>query len=65
MIVSFYQVKIKVCAAYLHPEEEPFGTSFELQHKDPSGGALVHPFELTVIREDDQILNQDMKSGYN
>lgn len=48
-------------AAYLHPEEESFGSSFELQHKDPSGGALVHPFELTVIREDDQVLNQDMK----
>lgn len=50
-------------AAYLHPEEESFGTSFELQHIDPSGGALVHPFELTVIRKDDQILNQDMKRG--
>lgn len=45
---------------YLHPEKEPFGASFKLQHIDPSSGALVHPLELTVIREDDQVLNEDI-----
>lgn len=43
---------------HLHPEEKPFGPGLELQHVDPSGGALVHPFELAVIREDDQILKR-------
>lgn len=45
------------CAAYLHPEEESFGAGFELQHINSSSGALVHTFELAVIREDDEVLN--------
>jgi len=49
-------------AAYLHPEEESFRASFKLQHINSAGGALVHPFELTVIRENDQVLNGDVKS---
>lgn len=48
-------------AAYLHPEEESFGASFKLQHINSSSGALVHPFELTVVREDDQVLIQSMR----
>ena len=51
--------------AYLHPEEESFGAGFKLQHINSSAGALVHPFELTVIREDDQVLNEDVKEGFN
>lgn len=39
--------------SYLHPEEESFGASFKLQHINSSSGALVDPFELTVIWEDD------------
>lgn len=53
----------EVCAAYLHPEEESFGASFELQHIDPSGGALAHPFELTVVRENDQVLDSGHEKG--
>lgn len=45
--------------SYLHPEEQSLGSSFELQHIDPSGGALVHPLELTVIWEYYQVLEQD------
>lgn len=41
---------------YLHPEEEPFGACLELEHIDPPAGALRHTLELTVIREDDQII---------
>ena len=59
-------MKAQVCganrpAAYLHPEEESFGAGFELQHINSSSGALVHPFELAVIGEDDQVLNQGDK----
>lgn len=43
---------------YLHPEEEPFGACLELEHVDPPAGALRHTLELTVIREDDQILQK-------
>lgn len=43
---------------YLHPEEEPFGACLELEHIDPPAGALRHTLELTVIREDDQILQE-------
>lgn len=44
---------------YLHPEEESFGARFKLQHINSSGRALIHPFELTVVRKDDQVLNED------
>lgn len=44
--------------SHLHPEEQSLGASFKLQHVDTSGGALVNPLEFTVIREDDQILEQ-------
>lgn len=40
----------------LHPEEQPLGSSLELQHIDTARGALVHPLKLTVIGEDDQVL---------
>lgn len=48
---------------YLHPKEESFGASLELQHINSSGGALVHPLELAVIREDDQVLSENNKKG--
>lgn len=48
---------------YLHPEEKSFGASLELQHINSSGGALVHPLELAVIREDDQVLSENNKKG--
>lgn len=59
--MSFKKSVAGRCASYLNPEEESFGAGFELQHIDPSGGALAHSFELTVIGKDDQILNQNMK----
>lgn len=43
---------------YLHPEEESFGARFKLQHINPSGRALIDPFELAVVGKDDQILNE-------
>lgn len=43
---------------YLHPEEESFGTRFELQHINSPGRALIHPFELAVVGKDDQVLNE-------
>ncbi len=49
--------------AYLHPEEKSFGSSFELQNINSSSSALVHPFELTVIREDDQVLKPEEESS--
>ena len=44
-------------AAHLHPKEESLRAGFELQHINTAGGALAHPFELAVIRENDQILS--------
>ena len=44
-------------ATYLNPEEQSLGSSFELQHIHPSCSALAHPLELTVIREDDEVLH--------
>ena len=43
---------------YLHPKEEPFGPCLELEHVDPPAGALRHALELTVVGEDDQILQR-------
>lgn len=43
-------------STYLHPKEEPFGARLELEHVDPPAGALRHTLELTVVREDDQVL---------
>lgn len=43
---------------YLHPEEESFGARFKFQHINSSCRALIHPFELTVVGKNDQILNE-------
>lgn len=53
----------RVKTSYLHPEEESLGTSFKLQHKDPSRRALAHPFELAVVGEDDQVLKRDIRKA--
>lgn len=44
-------------ATDLKPEEEPLGAGLELQHVHPPRGALVHPLELAVIGEDDEVLH--------
>ena len=41
---------------YLHPEKETLGASFELEHVHTSCGTLRNPFELTVIRENYEVL---------
>ncbi len=47
---------------HLHPKEQPFRASLELQHIHASCSALVHPLELTVIREYYQILKHKIKT---
>lgn len=44
--------------AHLHPEKESFGSSFKLQHIHSARCALIHPFELAVIGEDNQVLER-------
>lgn len=48
----------RASSSHLHPEEQSLGASLKLQHIDTSCGALRHPLEFTVIREDDQVLEQ-------
>lgn len=54
-------INIAIRSSYLHPEEESLGTSLELEHVDASRRALVHLLELAVVREDDQILEQQQQ----
>ena len=47
---------IELTNSHLHPEEQPLGSGLELEDINPAGGALVDTLELTVVREDDQVL---------
>lgn len=55
-------MKHRSTTTYLHPKEQPFRASLELQHIDASCSALIDPLELTVIREYDQILKYKIKT---
>ncbi len=72
-IISLYSDKanLKCCITkyfalqsftHLHPKEQPFRSGLELQHIHASCSALVHPLELTVIREYYQILKHKIKT---
>lgn len=54
--------KSQMSAPHLHPKEQPFRASLELQHIHSSCSALTDPLELTVIREYYQILKYKIKT---
>jgi hypothetical protein len=47
---------VLVSLRLLHPEEESLGSGLKLEHIDPPAGTLRHTLELTVVREDNQII---------